>query len=454
MAVYRRLGEAVKRLGKGISDLPEELLRKQVLVFTGSLIVSAFLFLRSIYSSDIQEGNRLLRAEPGGRGTEYHVQVEGIDDKGLPLSIRVSPRRYSIAEAEELFEALTEDIEYRISSADEALDAVSTRLYLPDGFPEYGIAAEWEYQVEAQGDTEEERLDYIKRYRNLIDRDGSVHNEGFSENEEVEGYLRLRLHCPVAEQEKEPYYSCIYSLFVRVVPREYTMAEKLMRALERELGNIDIKSIGESSMMLPKEILGKPLHFSMPRDYSYIYIPPLGLCLAIALYFRRKEQEQELRRIRERQLMADYTELLYKLSLYIGAGLTIRNAFKAISTNYDERIKGRENEDRYLYQELRYMRRQLDENASETEVYRGFGLRIGLRPYTKLVSLLEQNRKNGSRELIKLMALEMSDAFELRKNTARRLGEESSTKLLLPLLLQLSIVLLIIVVPAMLSFYS
>ena len=56
---------------------------------------------------------------------------------------------------------------------------------------------------------------------------------------------------------------------------------------------------------------------------------------------------------------------------------------------------------------------------------------------------------NGARNLLAMLELEMEDAFEQRKTTARRLGEEAGTKLLLPLFIMLGIVMIIVIVPAM-----
>ncbi len=47
-----------------------------------------------------------------------------------------------------------------------------------------------------------------------------------------------------------------------------------------------------------------------------------------------------------------------------------------------------------------------------------------------------------------VLEAEMEAAFEQRKNLARRLGEEASTKLLLPLFMMLLIVMVMITVPA------
>ena len=92
---------------------------------------------------------------------------------------------------------------------------------------------------------------------------------------------------------------------------------------------------------------------------------------------------------------------------------------------------------------------QFQRNIPESEIYLAFGRRVNLKPYTKLVSLIEQNRQNGSKNLRSMLELEMEDAFEQRKTTARRLGEEAGTKLLLPLFLMLGIVMVIVIVPAM-----
>lgn len=52
-----------------------------------------------------------------------------------------------------------------------------------------------------------------------------------------------------------------------------------------------------------------------------------------------------------------------------------------------------------------------------------------------------------------ILSIEAMTAFADRKSLAKKLGEEASTKLLLPMFLMLA-VLIIIVVPAFLSYYS
>ncbi|MEG2350242.1 MAG: hypothetical protein RSB57_07010, partial [Hungatella sp.] len=80
-----------------------------------------------------------------------------------------------------------------------------------------------------------------------------------------------------------------------------------------------------------------------------------------------------------------------------------------------------------------------------------FGRRCQLQPYLKLSSMLEQNRKTGTKNLSSLLSAEMAEAWEQRKTIAKRMGEEAGTRLLLPLFMMLGIVMVMIMVPAMLS---
>ena len=81
-----------------------------------------------------------------------------------------------------------------------------------------------------------------------------------------------------------------------------------------------------------------------------------------------------------------------------------------------------------------------------------FGTRCGLQQYMKLSGLLEQNRKNGSKNLRETLRLEMAEAFEQRKHQARRMGEKAGTKLLVPLFLLLGVVMVMIMLPAWTAF--
>lgn len=64
---------------------------------------------------------------------------------------------------------------------------------------------------------------------------------------------------------------------------------------------------------------------------------------------------------------------------------------------------------------------------------------------------MSQNLRKGTKGLTQLLKAEALQAFEDRKANARKRGEEAGTKLLLPMFLMLSVVLVIVIVPAFLS---
>ena len=74
-----------------------------------------------------------------------------------------------------------------------------------------------------------------------------------------------------------------------------------------------------------------------------------------------------------------------------------------------------------------------------------------IRAYRKFGTLLSQNLRKGSKGLTDLLGREAEEAFEERKNLAKKLGEEAGTKLVIPLFLMLIIVFAIVIVPAFFS---
>lgn len=298
---------------------------------------------------------------------------------------------------------------------------------------------------------------YYRKYRHLMDSDGTLHNETLAPGTVVTGYLSLIMSTDIVPTStdgetkylKTQYHSAPYRIYVGIVPRALSRYESLLLQLQQAITTEDEGSLGENMLSLPTEIDGQRIYYSEHEDRSYLLLPLLGVIAAMAIYMRQGQARRSEKKQREALLMLDYSELVSKLMVYIGAGLTVRNALETISQHFDALIARGIKEDRPLYQELRTMVIQFRRNMPESEIYLSFGRRVNLKPYTKLVSLIEQNRMNGARNLRAMLELEMEDAFEQRKTTARRLGEESGTKLLLPLFIMLGIVMIIVIVPAM-----
>ena len=93
----------------------------------------------------------------------------------------------------------------------------------------------------------------------------------------------------------------------------------------------------------------------------------------------------------------------------------------------------------------------MEKGVPEGKAFTEFAGRCSLNCYLKMVSLLEQNRKTGDARSEAALLMEAQEAFEQRKNIARRLGEEAGTKLMAPLIISLMTVMIIVAVPAMMT---
>ena len=440
-------------------------IRKQMLLcISVSLLLTILVFFLGLQDGVLKEGFRLPRSGYGGSKQYITLEVSGLtEDTSVPLDITVSPKRYTEEEANAVFREIYDQLEELVVAEGESFANLQHDLRLMTKLPKYGVQLSWDFYPEldpalaAGSVTPDEARAYYRKYRHLMDSDGTLHNETLPPGTVVTGYLSLIMSTDIVptgtdgetKYLKTQYHSAPYRIYVGIVPRALSRYESLLLQLQQAITTEDEGSLGENMLSLPTEIDGQRIYYSEHEDRSYLLLPLLGVIAAMAIYMRQGQARRTEKKQREALLMLDYSELVSKLMVYIGAGLTVRNALETISQHFDALIARGIKEDRPLYQELRTMVIQFRRNMPESEIYLSFGRRVNLKPYTKLVSLIEQNRMNGARNLRAMLELEMEDAFEQRKTTARRLGEEAGTKLLLPLFIMLGIVMIIVIVPAM-----
>lgn len=157
---------------------------------------------------------------------------------------------------------------------------------------------------------------------------------------------------------------------------------------------------------------------------------------------KRKKAEKE----RINQMKTDYPQIINKFNLYLSAGMTVRRAWFRIAADY-EREKDTA-ETRQAYEEMVYTMHQIQGGAAEGEAYENYGSRCGIPVYRKFGTMLSQNLRKGSKGLCTLLKREAEEAYEERKNLAKKLGEEAGTKLMIPMFMMLAIVFLIVIVPS------
>ena len=93
----------------------------------------------------------------------------------------------------------------------------------------------------------------------------------------------------------------------------------------------------------------------------------------------------------------------------------------------------------------------MESGITEAESYERFGKRCNMPEYMRFGVLLSQNIRKGTKGLNHILRLEAAQAVENRKATVRKYGEEAGTRLLLPMFIMFSVVLVMVIVPAFLS---
>ena len=171
----------------------------------------------------------------------------------------------------------------------------------------------------------------------------------------------------------------------------------------------------------------------------------------LCIYVQMDQQVHRRAETRRNQLLLDYPDLMWKMTMLLGAGLTIKGTFSRIVQEY-QKNRGKTARIRYVYEEMAYACHEMHSGIPEAEAYERFGKRCQIPEYIRLGSVLSQNLKKGSAGLTELLEKEAADSMVQRKNQAKKIGERAGTKLLLPMMLMLGIVLAILMIPAFLSF--
>ena len=230
-------------------------------------------------------------------------------------------------------------------------------------------------------------------------------------------------------------------------PYEVTVLAQIRDAIV----HADEESAAADALPLPQSLEGRRLVWEeRPSDSGIAVLLFACLCAFLAAAAMGSRLHEKVVQ-RERQMMLDYPAVISKFVLYLGAGLSVRSTFMKIGEDY---VRRREEgmKERFVYEEILFVCRELTSGIPETEAYARFGQRCRYRQYTKLSTLLAQNLRKGNQALLSVMQQEAQASFEERRNTARRLGEEAETKLLLPMIAMLAITMLMIIIPAYYSF--
>lgn len=242
-------------------------------------------------------------------------------------------------------------------------------------------------------------------------------------------------------------WSRLAELPVTLLPRDYSVEEQFKQEVAQCL-----EETKEQTIFLPRSFQGKDILWKRKLDTGFLMIPVLSVIGTGALFLGQRQDRRREKKRRKELLESDYAEIVSKFLMLFLAGFSVRNAWERIvwihkKSTYEIKKKP-------VYEELEKSLLQFQQGVPDLRIMEEFAERIGEIHYKKFISLLIINQKRGNSNLVQALELEMSEAWNEKKRGIRRNCEKIAAKLMLPMMGMLSVVFLMILVPAFMSFYQ
>ena len=417
----------MKRLKSKIKEHPVYL--KAGIIALASILCSACLYISDNQASvrTNKDGQPVLKRGEYGEDTVREMRVRiGEAKEEESVSISVAGREYTSEEMKEIFAQAGEDLEAYILGENESLDEVRYDLNLITEIPDSGISVSWE----------------LDRY-DVMDVRGNLQGEALTEDGTA---VRLTAVLNCGEDQE------IRQFYAEIFPPEKSAEDELMEELDMAVSQSDEKTKSQEYLVLPDSVDGREIKWSYGSETRAAALLVLGIGAACMTVISESQGRKEAEKKSIRQMKLDYPRIINRFNLYIRSGMTRRRAWFCIAQDYENKKEtGEEKGKRKAYEEMVSAMYRMQSGAAEGECYENYGTRCGISVYKKFGMMLSQNLRKGTKGLTELLGREAEDAFEERKNLAKKIGEEAGTKLMIPMFLMLIIVFAMVIVPAFFS---
>ncbi len=401
--------------------------RLRVLAVGSMLVFGIFLVAADFLLSVKKTDGVIERNDYGGgsRTEELKVSILG-EDKKIPIQVEIAERQYSSEEIQKLFASIIQKMEGMILGENESLDRIEYDMNLLTKIPNEPVEVSWE----------------LDHYRVMNVR-GELKPDSLEEEGTLVTLSAVLTYCE--NKEEQAAYQCTANVF----PRTLNKNEKAKIQIEEAVRKKEGESRTSKKLKLPDKIFNKRAVYYRKMNSRGLVLVMMALLIGVLLYALEIQNKEKQKEQRKQQMILDYPEIVNKMTLFLGAGMPAKRAWRKVVEDY-----GRQKEiwgERYAYEEMKRVCHEMERGVAESESYENFGRRCNIQAYLRFGALLSQNLRKGTRGMTQVLKAESIQAFEERKARAKRLGEEAGTKLLLPMFLMLAIVLVIVIVPAFLS---
>lgn len=398
----------------------EKKLKMMLLIAAGSAGLSVLMLISSLTKHQIDE-NGVVRRE-GYQGANQSIEVIVSDEdktKETSMTIKVDHQRYSKQEIETIFDQVENWLFGEMLLQNESLQAVQTDLYFPTQDEEYQIA-----------------IAYQSGNYSLVDDNGQIHNQ------ELEVATTVHMKAILAYEE----YDREIGFDIQVLPANLTLEQSFQKSVSYAVDAENKAQNETEELRLPYMINGEKITYREKQENQAFILLLIGIVASAVLYKGMDRDLEKEYMERQNKLLMSYPEFVSKLALLTGAGMSVVGAIKRIHEGMKEQ------DENPLQEEIGIFLRHLKNGVLEEVALDALGQRTGLTQYRKFCSLLSTNMKKGSLSLKDLLEKEASDAFENHQMQIRKLGEEAGTKLLIPMIMMLGVVMILVMIPAFMTY--
>ena len=397
-----------------------------LLMIAGSLIAGV-LYLSSLTQNAVIRNSKVERNDYGQDSSSITLDAKNEEgDEIGEFELNIAARQYSKKEADKLFKKASDQLVKQILQDNLSQDEVRTDLYLPDKMDNFPFRISWK-----------------------LDNYESIHADGkIVKDHEVSMQGENVTLTATFSYASNKWEQIIY---IRVLPPVVDEKTKIYQEVKKMLSENENKTLENNELSLPQSVRNKKIWWhEHTQDTSFLFFFMIILSAIIIFFAKDRELDKEIQE-REEELLLCYPQFVSQIVLYMGAGMTVRNILIKLAVEYvKEKNKG--GKKRYLYEELCRVRYELEDGVAETGAIEHFGQRCRMQQYTRLCSLLTQNIRKGSSELLLILKEEALKATTERLDQARKKGEQAGTKLLIPMMMMLAVVMILIMIPAYRSF--
>jgi hypothetical protein len=394
---------------------------KIILIFTAVFVICLIGMICSHFKGSSTANIDRNQAGDGEQEQDITICVDG---EKYQYGVSVSDRVYTKEEREQAFEEAFSYLEKKMKNRNQSLEEVHSNLNLITEIEDSPIEVQWELEDES-----------------LIDREGTVHNKNINE-----GYQKTHIKAILTylTYQKEKVYE------VRVYPKIISESRRKANNIYEQIKKLEKESRTKDSFLLPLEIQGYKIQLSNQKNQWGILLILTIVCgglFAARQWENEKQREKEIKRASE----LEYSNILWQFELLLEAGFTVPTAWKKIIEDYEKKKIRIAKERQYVYEQMKYAYHQMELGYSVERVFHMFSKKMRLKSYSKLMTLFLQNMTKGSKNMLEILKNEEQQAFLIRCEQAKRMGEEADTKLLLPMGMMLLDILLLLMVPAYLQ---